>query len=124
MIRYNKDKKQLKKVIEADREAYSNVDSDTREIIDVMTGVRISEENKTMENGEERYNMIKAFEDYKLEGKIEGRIESIMELLEEFGQIPPRIAELIRAEDNLNVLSRWHKAAARATSIADFETNM
>lgn len=93
-----------------------------------MTGVRISEENKTTGDRKERYDMLKAFEDMrlegKIEGKIEGRIESIMELLEEFGQVPPRIAELIQAEDNLNVLSRWHKAAARATSIADFETNM
>ena len=68
--------------------------------------------------------MLKAFEDMRLEGKIEGGIESIMELLEEFGQVPPRIAELIQAEDNLNVLSRWFKAAAKAGSIAEFEANM
>ena len=124
VIRYNKDKEQLKKVIEENKEAYSNIDSGTREIIDVMTGVRISEENKTTENGKERYNMIKAFEDMRLEGKIEGKIESIMELLEEFGQVPPRIVELIKAEDNPEILSRWHKSAAKAESIAEFEANM
>ena len=36
----------------------------------------------------------------------------------------PRIVELISAEDNLVVLSRWHKSAAKAGSIAEFEANM
>ena len=68
--------------------------------------------------------MLKAFEDMKAEGKIEGKIEDIMELLEDFGQIPPRIVEIIQAEDNPDILSKWHKSAARAASIAEFEANM
>ena len=58
------------------------------------------------------------------EGKIEGMVRAILELLEEFGQVPQRIVELISAEDNLVVLSRWHKSAAKAGSIAEFEANM
>ena len=77
-----------------------------------------------MENGKERYNMLKAFEDMRLEGREEGKIESIMELLEEFGQVPPRIVELVKAEDDPDILSRWHKSAARAGSIVEFEANM
>lgn len=77
-----------------------------------------------MENGKERYNMCKAFEDYRLEGKLEGKMEAILELLEELGQVPQRIVELIRTEDNPNVLSKWHKSAAKAESIAEFEANM
>ena len=128
VTRYCKDKEQLKRVIEENREAYSNLDSDTIEMIKVATNVDFSEEHKTMENGEERYNMCKAIEDMiadgKMEGKMEGKIEDILELLEELGQVPPRIVELIRAEDNLDVLSRWHKSAARASSIAEFEAHM
>ena len=124
VIRYNKDKEQLKRIMEESKEAYSNLDSDTRELLDVMVNVKVSKEHSTMESGKERYNMIKAFEDYKLEGKIEGKIEAILELLEEFGQIPPRIIEVIRAEDDPDILSRWHKSAARAGSIAEFEANM
>ena len=128
VIRYNKDKEQLKRVIEKNKDAYSSIDSETRELLDVMANVKIPEEDKTMENGKERYNMCKAFEDYRLEGKEEGRLESkiedIMELLEEFGQVPPRIVELIKAEDNPDRLSRWHKSAAKATSIMEFEANM
>ena len=81
VIRYNKDKEQLKKVIQAGGEAYSNIDSDTREIIDVMTGVRISKENKTTENGKERYNMIKAIEDMIEDGRTEGKMEHLIQLV-------------------------------------------
>lgn len=35
----------------------------------VMANVDISEEDKVMENGKKRYNMCKAFEDYRPEGK-------------------------------------------------------
>lgn len=63
-------------------------------------------------------------EEGKSVGRLESRIEDILELLEELGQVPQRMVELIRAEDNLGVLSRWHKSAAKARSIAEFEENM
>ena len=114
--------------MEENKEAYTNMDSEMRELIEVMTGKKHLEQYKTMGNGEEKFNMLKAFEDMKedgrKEGKIEGKTESILELLEEFGQIPLRIVEVINAEDDPNVLSRWHKAAAKAASIAEFEANM
>lgn len=128
VIRYGRDKEQLQKIVEEHRETYSNMDNDTRELLEVMAGVKFSENHNTMENGKERYNMIKAFEDMRLEGivegKIEGKIEDIMELLEELGQVPQRIVEFIRAEDDLGVLSRWLKSAARAGSVEEFEANM
>ena len=58
------------------------------------------------------------------EGKIESRIEDILELLAELGQVPKRLVKLIREENNLGILSRWLKSAAKATSIAEFEANM
>ena len=93
-----------------------------------MANVKISEQHKTTENGKERYNMLKAFEDMRLEGKVEGKIagkiESIMELLEELGQVPQQVAEMISSQDSIDVLSRWLKTAAKAESIAEFEANM
>ena len=128
VIRYGRDKEQLQRIMEENREAYINMDGDTRELLEVMASAKFSEEHNTIENGKERYNMLKAFEDMRLEGKMEGRLESkiedIMELLEEFGQVPPRIVELIKAEDNPEILSKWLKSAARATSITEFETHM
>lgn len=63
-------------------------------------------------------------EEGRVEGRVEGMMGAILELLEEIGQVPRRIAELIQAEHDLSVLSRWHKVAARASSIAEFEANM
>ena len=124
VTRYCQDKEQLKRVIEENREAYSNLDGETRELIEVTTGVKFTEEQKTMKDGKERYNMCKAFEDMRLEGKIEGKIEDILELLEELGQVPPRITEMISSQDSIDVLSRWFKSAVKAESIAEFEANM
>lgn len=63
-------------------------------------------------------------EEGRVEGRVEGMMGAILELLEEIGEVPRRIAELIQAEHDLSVLSRWHKVAARASSIAEFEANM
>ena len=48
------------------------MDSDTRELIEVVAKVRLGEEYEVMENGERRYDMCKAFMDMKLEGVEEG----------------------------------------------------
>ena len=61
--------------MEENREAYNNIDSDTREVLEVIAKVRIPEEYKVKKNGEERFEMCKAFEDYRLEGKMEGKLE-------------------------------------------------
>ena len=60
----------------------------------------------------------------RAEGKIQGMIDAITELLEDLGHIPQRVMEQIQAQDDLAVLSRWHKLAARAASIEAFEQKM
>ncbi|MCM1049947.1 MAG: Rpn family recombination-promoting nuclease/putative transposase [Clostridiales bacterium] len=71
-VRYSKDKERLKEVMEENKEAYSNIDSETKDMLEVVANVRIPEEFKTEKDGEERYNMCKAFEDMRLEGYEEG----------------------------------------------------
>ena len=58
------------------------------------------------------------------EGLIEGKIESILELLEELGNVPKQLIQRISKETNSEVLSKWHKYAAKASSFAEFETKM
>ena len=58
------------------------------------------------------------------EGRLESKIEDILELLEELGKVPQRIVKIIKSENNISILSRWLKAAAKAGSIAEFEANM
>jgi len=60
----------------------------------------------------------------KIEGRMEGKIEAILELLEELGNIPEALRIKIQEQKDTAVLSRWHKLAARANSIKEFEEKM
>lgn len=82
VVRYGGDKEKLGRLLEENREAYSRIDSDTRELIEVVAKVRIGEEYKIMEKEERKYDMCKAFMDMKLEGIEEGREKGIEEGVE------------------------------------------
>lgn len=88
MVRYAKDKEQLGRVIEENRDHYRCMDSDTRELVEVVAGIKIPEEYEekgagAMENGVKRYNVCKAWEDQRLDGIEEGRKEGRKEGREE-----------------------------------------
>lgn len=76
-VRYAKDKEKLQQIMEENREAYSRIDSETKEMLEVIANVKIPEEFKMIEEGEERYNMCKAFEDMRQEGYEEGMEKGI-----------------------------------------------
>ncbi|MDE6214529.1 MAG: PD-(D/E)XK nuclease family transposase [Lachnospiraceae bacterium] len=58
------------------------------------------------------------------EGLIEGKIEDILELLEELGNIPKQLIQRINQETNSDILNKWLKCAAKASSFAEFEAKM
>ena len=80
--------------------------------------------------------MCELFDQYERKGRIEGRNEgisqglvkgwigAILELLEDLGEIPEKIKEKIFGEKDMTVLKRWHKAAARAGTIKEFQDQM
>lgn len=56
------------------------------------------------------------------EGKAEGKAESILELLEDFEEdIPSNIRSRIMEQKDTAILKKWHKAAAKAESMGEFE---
>lgn len=57
----------------------------------------------------------------KAEGKAEGKAESIIELLEDVGDISASLRYTIMSQTGLGVLSRLHKLAAKTPSIEAFE---
>lgn len=59
-----------------------------------------------------------------VEGRIDGMIEAIFELLGEFGTVPEHLEQRIGEQRDMAVLSRWHKLAAKASSIQEFEKKM
>lgn len=56
-----------------------------------------------------------------LEGKAAGKAEDIMELLKDFGTVPQVIKNRIYQERDIAMLGKWLKAAARASSVEEFE---
>jgi len=56
----------------------------------------------------------------RAEGLVESARQSILDLLEEYGSVPDDIRAHIYAQENVDILRRWHKAAAHATDIAEF----
>lgn len=60
----------------------------------------------------------------KRDGKIEARVQDILELLEDYGEIPEEIRQRLEEETNLGVLKEWVKIAARAQSIQEFADKM
>ena len=60
----------------------------------------------------------------RAEGKAEERQLAILELLEEFGEVPEKVREAILQQQDLDVLRRWHKLAAKAETFETFEAGM
>ena len=86
-VRYSKDKEKLKNIMEQNKEAYSKIDSDTKDMLDVVANVKIPEKFKTVEDGEERYDMCKAFEDMRIEGFEEGIEKGIRILIQAYQEL-------------------------------------
>lgn len=57
-------------------------------------------------------------------GQKNGRRQDIMDLLEDWGEIPSDICACIYAEEDIEVLRKWLKAAARAENFDDFRAKM
>lgn len=81
VVRYGKDREKLEKILEENRDIYSKMDSDTRELIGVVGKVQLGKEYSILENDERKYDMCKAFMDMKLEGIREGKLEGMQEYL-------------------------------------------
>lgn len=73
--------------MEENREAYSRIDSETRDMLEVVAHVRIPERCHVAEEGEERYNMCNAFEDMRQEGYEEGVEKGIRILIQAYQEL-------------------------------------
>ncbi|MBD5555666.1 MAG: hypothetical protein HDQ95_10115 [Roseburia sp.] len=64
------------------------------------------------------------YDEGEIAGRIMGKAEAILELLEDYGQIPQKLRDRICAEKNLDVLKQWLKEAAKAVSLEEFVGKM
>ena len=56
----------------------------------------------------------------RAEGRADGRADMVLELLEDKGSVPDALRERIMQERDLELLRKWHKAAAGAESVGQF----
>ena len=135
VVRYADDKEKLKRVMEENRNAYSSIDHDTKELLEVVAKVKVPERcvvgtegGKDMEHNEKKYDVCKAWADWRLEGveegKIEGKIEErqmmILEQLEDYGEVSEEIRNKVVQERNIDVLKKWNKFAVKAETVEEF----
>ena len=52
------------------------------------------------------------------------KAEDIIELLEELGEVSKELYDKIYAQKDLEILKKWHKLAAKVSSISEFEEKM
>ena len=55
------------------------------------------------------------------DGRTEGKVEAVIELLEDLGDLSDSLKTCIMEQTDLELLKKWHKTAAKAKSIEDFE---
>ena len=117
MVRYGRDKEQMKRIIEENREAYNNIDSRTREVLEVVAKVKIPEECKVVKNGETRFEMCKAFEDYQLKKKLEGMQERLIQMVcKKLMKNKPAMTIADELEEDLSEVERIIEAQKRVGS--------
>ena len=69
----------------------------------------------------ERLIRMEEYADGEAVGKLKGKIDSLLEILQELGDVPEALQTRIKSEKDLQVLTSWLKAAARADSVEEFQ---
>ena len=69
----------------------------------------------------ERLIRMEEYADGEAAGIQKGKIDSLLEILQELGDIPEALQNRIRSEKDLQALTSWLKAAARADSVEEFQ---
>ena len=73
----------------------------------------------------ERRNFAMLFENFEAydvqETRRISKAESVLELLEDLGEIPEKLKKKIMSQRDMETLKKWHKMAARAESLGKFE---
>ena len=65
-----------------------------------------------------------AYDEGKIDGVKTGKADAILELLEDYGEIPQKLRDRIHEEKKLDVLKQWLKLAAKAASLEEFVGKM
>ena len=89
-------------------------------VIKVLNEEERSKLIEQLRKGDEK-DMCSSFEMLLNREKAEERAEAVLELLEDIGEPSETLRNYIMEQTDLEVLRKWHKMAARADSIKEFE---
>lgn len=126
LLRFCGDRRRLRQELEENTE-YQNMDEDTLEAAAAMLDLpQIWKERENYRSSKEGgYDMCTAVREWReellAEGKAEGKAEAILDLLDDLGTVPEKVKNLVYGQTDLNILRDWHKKAARANCLEEFE---
>lgn len=91
-------------------------DASTRELHDYVSKVKVMPEVR---------QDYMTFEEYlyyqRRNAAKETMVQNILELLEDYGEIPNALKEKLEAVEDMDLLKKYHKFAAKVGSIAEFQ---
>lgn len=124
-VRYQKDKKELSRFVDENKDIFREMTAETIRAISVLSNAReLDTYLKREGKDEEVFDMCEALQEMIMDGKAEGRAESVLELLRELGDVPEELQARIMAQQDFDILNKWLKLAARADSVEDFVSRM
>ena len=134
-VKYSRDKKKLREIIEKDKEHYQQMEPEAYDMIAEYsnTGELKLIKGKNTKGG--KVDMCQAIkeliEDGRNEGIMQGRsegieafIESIITILQQRGNISAAFLARINMQTDIEILQKWVLLAANAKSIEEFEERM
>lgn len=96
--------------------AENAMDTSTKELHDYVSRV------KTIPEVRQGYmSLAERFYYERQEGAKENAVENILELLEDYGEIPAELKERLKSIDDMALLKKYHRLAAKVKSIAEFQ---
>ena len=111
--------RELKAFLEFVGKDTSSNDTETEDsyVKQLQQTIRSIKENREMEH---RFQGAWATSEFK-RGKAEGKRNSVLELLEDLGEISEALREVIMSEESMDVLKEMLKLASKVNSIEEFE---
>ena len=91
---------------------------------EIVTEVKESDEWEEVHMGIYSQAMEQGLRDGLEQGIIRGRQESILDLLQDYGDIEEKLRQKIMNETDSEILRKWHKLASNAGSIEAFATQL
>lgn len=99
------------------------VDQITTELHNYVSRVKVSPEVKKAYMRWEEIIYYERLEERE-EAVIDTMVQGILDILEEYGEIPEYIKNRLEETDDKEILRKWHKLSARVNSIEEFESGI